>query len=74
MPQYLALTGSGIALLNESLRRSCAQADAYQLQAAIAAEHARAASSDDTDWTEILRLDDTSSHTTEMEVVEDTHG
>jgi len=53
-----AAIGRGIALLNESLRRSCAQADAYQLQAAIAAEHARAASYDDTDWTEILRLYD----------------
>ncbi|MEJ7630066.1 MAG: RNA polymerase subunit sigma-24, partial [Nocardioidaceae bacterium] len=51
-----AAIARGIALLNESLRRSCAQADAYQLQAAIAAEHARAASYDDTDWTEILRL------------------
>jgi RNA polymerase sigma-70 factor (ECF subfamily) len=28
----------GIALLNDSLRRSCGQADAYQLQAAIGAE------------------------------------
>jgi RNA polymerase sigma-70 factor (ECF subfamily) len=48
----------GIALLNDSLRRSHGQADAYQLQAAIAAEHARAASYDDTDWSEILRLYD----------------
>lgn len=48
----------GISLLNDSLRRSRGQADAYQLQAAIAAEHARAASYDDTDWTEILRLYD----------------
>lgn len=48
----------GIALLNDSLHRSYGQADAYQLQAAIAAEHARAASYDDTDWTEILRLYD----------------
>jgi len=53
-----AAIARGIALLNASLRRSCGQADAYQLQAAIAAEHARAASYDDTDWTEILRLYD----------------
>jgi RNA polymerase sigma factor (sigma-70 family) len=48
----------GITLLNDSLHRSNGQADAYQLQAAIAAEHARAARYDDTDWTEILRLYD----------------
>ena len=48
----------GIALLNDSLRRCAGQADAYQLQAAIAAEHARAASYDETDWPEILRLYD----------------
>ncbi|MGI8992855.1 MAG: DUF6596 domain-containing protein [Nocardioidaceae bacterium] len=48
----------GIALLNDSLRRSHGQADPYELQAAIAAEHARAASYDDTDWAEILRLYD----------------
>lgn len=48
----------GIALLNDSLRRSHAQADVFQLQAAIAAEHARAPSYADTDWAEILRLYD----------------
>jgi RNA polymerase sigma-70 factor (ECF subfamily) len=48
----------GIALLNDSLRRSHGQADAYQLQAAVAAEHARAAGYEDTDWTEIVRLYD----------------
>ena len=48
----------GIALLNDSLRRSDGQADAYQLQAAIAAEHSRAATYDNTDWAEILRLYD----------------
>ena len=53
-----AAIARGIALLNDSLRCSHGQADAYQLQAAIAAEHARAASYDDTDWTEILRLSD----------------
>ncbi len=48
----------GIGLLNESLRRSERQADPYQLQAAIAAEHARAPSYRLTDWREILRLYD----------------
>jgi len=46
----------GIGLLNDSLLRSQRQADAYQLQAAIAAEHARATSYESTDWSEILRL------------------
>lgn len=45
-------------LLNDSLRRTGAVADPYQLQAAIAAEHARAASYQATDWTEIVRLYD----------------
>ncbi len=53
-----AAIARGIALLNDSLRRSHGQADAYQLQAAIAAEHARGPSYDDTDWQEILRLYD----------------
>jgi RNA polymerase sigma factor (sigma-70 family) len=53
-----AAINRGIALLNDSLRRSHGQADPYQLQAAIAAEHSRAASYDDTDWVEILRLYD----------------
>ena len=48
--------GRGIALLNESLLRTAGQADAYQLQAAIAAEHARAPGYAETDWAEILRL------------------
>jgi RNA polymerase sigma-70 factor (ECF subfamily) len=48
--------GRGIELLNDSLRRTDGQADAYQLQAAIAAEHARAPSYAGTDWAEILRL------------------
>lgn len=48
----------GIALLNDSLHRSKGVADAYQLQAAIAAEHARASSYEGTDWAEILRLYD----------------
>ncbi|MBB4910343.1 RNA polymerase sigma factor [Actinophytocola algeriensis] len=50
--------GRGIELLNDSLRRTSGQADAYQLQAAIAAEHARAARYEDTDWAEIVRLYD----------------
>jgi len=46
----------GIALLNDSLERSDRQADPYQLQAAIAAEHARASAYSITDWREIVRL------------------
>ncbi len=46
----------GCRLLDTSLRRSGGIADPYQLQAAIAAEHARAASYRDTDWAEIVRL------------------
>jgi RNA polymerase sigma-70 factor (ECF subfamily) len=46
----------GVELLNESLRSTAGQADAYQLQAAIAAEHARARSYAETDWPEVLRL------------------
>ncbi len=48
----------GLGLLDESLRRTGAVADPYQLQAAIAAEHARAASYQATDWPEIVRLYD----------------
>jgi RNA polymerase sigma factor (sigma-70 family) len=48
----------GQRLLAESLRRTEAIADAYQLQAAIAAEHARAPSYASTDWAEIVRLYD----------------
>lgn len=47
-----------LLLLDESLRRTGAVADPYQLQAAIAAQHARAASYESTDWTEIVRLYD----------------
>jgi RNA polymerase sigma-70 factor (ECF subfamily) len=50
--------GEGVQLLDESLRRTQAIADPYQLQAAIAAEHARASSYDATDWAEIVRLYD----------------
>jgi len=52
------LIGRGIALLNESLEQSHRQADAYQLQAAIAAEHDRVPSYPATDWREIVRLYD----------------
>ena len=45
-------------LLDESLRRTGAVADPYQLQAAIAAEHARARSYEATNWPEIVRLYD----------------
>jgi RNA polymerase sigma-70 factor (ECF subfamily) len=48
----------GVRLLNDSLQRSHRQADAYQLQAAIAAEHARAPSYEATNWPEIIRLYD----------------
>jgi RNA polymerase sigma factor (sigma-70 family) len=48
----------GRALLNASLRRTGAVADPYQLQAAIAAEHAGAPSYAGTDWAEIVRLYD----------------
>ena len=52
------LIAEGLELLDESLRRTEAIADPYQLQAAIAAEHARASSYAQTDWTEIVRLFD----------------
>ena len=53
-----ALIGEGRALLDASLRRTAGVADPYQLQAAIAAEHARSASYAGTDWAEIVRLYD----------------
>ena len=46
----------GRRLLDASLRRSGGIADPYQLQAAIAAAHATAATYRDTDWAEIVRL------------------
>ncbi|MFI6676457.1 RNA polymerase sigma factor [Kribbella sp. NPDC050470] len=52
------LIARGVAMLNDSLERSNRQADPYQLQAAIAAEHARVPSYAATDWREILRLYD----------------
>ena len=48
----------GRALLDASLRRTGAVADPYQLQAAIAAQHAGAASYAGTDWVEVVRLYD----------------
>jgi RNA polymerase sigma-70 factor (ECF subfamily) len=53
-----SLITRGVELLNESLERSGRQADAYQLQAAIAAEHDRVPSYTATDWREIVRLYD----------------
>ncbi|MEU4293909.1 DUF6596 domain-containing protein [Kribbella sp. NPDC026596] len=50
------LIARGVELLNDSLQRSDRRADAYQLQAAIAAEHARVPSYMATDWREIVRL------------------
>ncbi|MFF0342255.1 RNA polymerase sigma factor [Kribbella sp. NPDC004875] len=52
------LIARGVVLLNDSLERSARKADAYQLQAAIAAEHARVPSYAATDWREIVRLYD----------------
>jgi RNA polymerase sigma factor (sigma-70 family) len=46
--------GEGAALLAEALRAGAV--GEYQLQAAIAAEHAKAAQAADTDWREILGL------------------
>ncbi|MCW2638766.1 MAG: putative polymerase, sigma-24 subunit, subfamily [Dactylosporangium sp.] len=48
----------GCGLLDTSLRRTGGIADPYQLQAAIAAVHAVAASYAQTDWAEIVRLYD----------------
>jgi RNA polymerase sigma factor (sigma-70 family) len=50
--------GEALHLLNESLRRTGTVADPYQLQAAIAAEHARAGSYQQTNWAELVRLYD----------------
>jgi hypothetical protein len=55
-----ALTAEGLALLADSPRRTGGVADPYQLQAAIAAEHARAPSYELTDWAEVVRLYDCS--------------
>lgn len=53
-----AMIDDGIAHLNWSLNRTNGVADPYQLQAALAAQHAVAATYSDTDWIEILRLYD----------------
>ena len=53
-----ALIGEAVGLLDRSLRRTGGVADPYQLQAAIGAEHARAASYAGTDWPEVVRLYD----------------
>jgi len=53
-----AAIAEGRALLDASLRRTGGLADPYQLQAAIAAEHARATSYAETDWAQIVRLYD----------------
>ena len=53
-----ALIAEATALLDRSLRRTDAVADPYQLQAAIAAEHARAPAYPDTDRAEVVRLYD----------------
>ena len=49
---------AALGLLETSLRRTDGMADPYQLQAAIAYEHDRAATYADTDWVEIVRLYD----------------
>jgi RNA polymerase sigma-70 factor (ECF subfamily) len=53
-----AAIAEGDALLEFSLRRTGGVADPYQLQAAIAAEHDRAPSYEETNWNEIVRLYD----------------
>jgi RNA polymerase sigma-70 factor (ECF subfamily) len=53
-----AMIAEGRQLLAESLRRTEGIADPYQLQAAVAAEHDRAADYPSTDWAEIIRLYD----------------
>lgn len=53
-----AMIDEGRRLLDNSLQRTDGIADAYQLQAAIAAEHAIARSYPETDWAEVVRLYD----------------
>jgi RNA polymerase sigma-70 factor, ECF subfamily len=48
------LIAEGLATLDKAVRHRCA--DTYQVQAAIAAMHARAARAADTDWAQIERL------------------
>ncbi len=51
-----AAIDSGIALIEQALRRG--QPGPYQIQAAIAALHAEAADADQTDWPQIVALDE----------------
>jgi RNA polymerase sigma-70 factor (ECF subfamily) len=52
-----AAIGEGLALLDVSIRLQAGRpAGAYQLQAAIVALHARAATAEETDWAEIASL------------------
>jgi RNA polymerase sigma-70 factor (ECF subfamily) len=53
-----AAINEGLRLLADSLERTRGQADPYQLQAAIAAQHALAPTASATDWAEIVRLYD----------------
>jgi RNA polymerase sigma-70 factor (ECF subfamily) len=48
------LIAEGLALMDKAVRHN--RAGAYQIQAAIAATHARAATADDTDWAQIDHL------------------
>jgi RNA polymerase sigma-70 factor, ECF subfamily len=52
------LIAEGLTWLAVSLERTAGIADPYQLQAAMAAQHAIAATPGDTDWAEIVRLYD----------------
>jgi RNA polymerase sigma-70 factor (ECF subfamily) len=54
------LIAEGLATLDKAVRHRCA--DTYQVQAAIAAMHARAARAADTDWAQIERLYATLEH------------
>ena len=49
-----AMINEGLALLDKAIRHDAR--DTYQVQAAIAALHARAARPEDTDWAQIERL------------------
>ena len=53
-----AAIDEGLRPLATSLDRTAGQADPYQLQAAIAAQHALAPTASATDWAEIVRLYD----------------
>ena len=53
-----AMLAEGTSLLEQSLRRTARIADPYQLQAAVAAQHAHSPSYRATDWAEIVRLYD----------------